>query len=105
MKDGVIILNTARGPIIKLDDLLEGLKSGKVVAAGLDVVETEPIKDPNAELYKYDTLIVNPHSAFNSVEAEYDQHAKVAQSAIDVVVKKIIPYNAVNKKAVTKVKE
>ncbi|MDO5022089.1 MAG: C-terminal binding protein [Eubacteriales bacterium] len=105
MKEGVIIVNTARGPIIKLDDLLEGLKSGKVKAAGLDVVEVEPIKDPNAEIYKYDTLIVNPHSAYNSVEAEYELHSKVGQSAIDVLVKKIIPYNAVNKKVVTKVKE
>ncbi|WP_326910850.1 C-terminal binding protein [Sedimentibacter sp. MB31-C6] len=98
MKDGVLIVNTARGAIIKISDLLEALESGKVKAAGLDVVETEPITDANNEIYKYENLIVNPHTAYNSEEASYEQHEKVALSAVNVIVKKEIPYNAVNKK-------
>lgn len=97
MKDGVLIVNTARGPIINIYDLMEALKSGKVKAAGLDVVEIEPITDANAEIYKLDNIIINPHSAYNSAEASVEQHQKVAYSAIDVLVKKIMPYNAVNK--------
>lgn len=99
MKDGVMIVNTARGPLIKLEDLLEGLKSGKVKAAALDVVETEPITDSNAELYNYENLIINPHTAYNSVEASIDLHQKIAYSAIDVLIKGIVPYNAINKKS------
>lgn len=99
MKDGVMIVNTARGALIKLEDLLAGLNSGKIKAAALDVVETEPITDPNAELYDYENLIVNPHTAYNSVEASIDLHQKIAYSAIDVLIKEIIPYNAVNKKS------
>ena len=50
MKDGVMILNTSRGPIVDIKALVEGLHSGKVCAAGLDVVEGEPISDPHHPL-------------------------------------------------------
>src|SRR5699024_11202277 len=45
MKDGVYIVNTARGSIIDEESLIRELKIGKVAGAGLDVVDTEPIKD------------------------------------------------------------
>ena len=97
MKDGVIIINTARGPIICQDDLVAALRSGKVRAAGCDVVEKEPITDLNDEIFTLDNLIINPHSAFNSFEAEIEQHESVAQSVVEVLVNKVVPYNAVNK--------
>lgn len=97
MKDGVIIINTARGPIICQDDLLEALKSGKVRAAGCDVFEKEPLTDLNDEIFGLNNLIINPHSAFNSCEAEIEQHESVAQSVVEVLVNKVVPYNAVNK--------
>jgi glycerate dehydrogenase len=62
MKDGVIIINSARGKLIDEDALIEALDSGKVFAAGLDVVRKEPIRDDNP-LLKYDNVIITPHMA------------------------------------------
>ena len=62
MKDGVVIVNTARGPIIKEVDLIEALNNGKVQCAGLDVLEQEP-PDPQNPLLAMPNVIVTPHVA------------------------------------------
>ena len=62
MKDGVAIVNTARGPIIDEPDLIAALESGKVAAAGLDVLEQEP-PAPDNPLLAMDNVIVTPHVA------------------------------------------
>lgn len=68
MKDGVILLNTARGGLINEHDLREALLSGKVYAAASDVVSAEPIRADNP-LLGLENMIITPHIAWAATEA------------------------------------
>lgn len=71
MKKTAILINVARGPVVNNPDLYEALMNGEIQAAGLDVLEKEPleISNPLSKIQDSNQLIITPHLAWASVEA------------------------------------
>src|SRR5512143_1104010 len=93
MKDGVRIINCARGGIIREADLVEALKSGKVAGAALDVFEKEPPE--NNPLLALDNFICTPHLGASTREAQENVALAVAEQIVDYLVNGVVR-NAVN---------
>ena len=93
MKDGVFLINCARGGIIVEEDLYEGLASGKIAGAALDVFEEEPTK--NKKLLALDNLICTPHLGASTDEAQKNVAIAVAHQIVDYLTTGEIK-NAVN---------
>jgi D-3-phosphoglycerate dehydrogenase len=98
MKDGVMIINCARGGIVDEADLNEALRSGKVAGAALDVFETEP---PGiCPLFEIDRVICTPHLGASTLEAQTNVAVQVAEQIIAYLRDGTI-INAVNVPAVS----
>ncbi len=71
MKNTAILINVARGPVVNNTDLYEALENGEIQAAGLDVLEKEPLQvsNPLSKIKDSSKLIITPHLAWASVEA------------------------------------
>jgi len=81
MKDGVQIVNTARGGIIDNNALIEALRTGKVAGAAIDVFDSEPI-DASDPLLSMDNVILTPHISASSREAMERMAVQVAEDVL-----------------------
>ncbi len=96
LPEGAVVVNTARGPILDLDALEAGLRSGRIAGAGLDVLPVEPPPQPEPSLLRAcrageawlrGRLVILPHVAFHSPEAWGDIRLKSAETMRDVLVR------------------
>jgi D-3-phosphoglycerate dehydrogenase len=88
MKDGVRLLNCARGGIINEHDLYEAMKSGKVAGAAFDVFETEP--NTESPLLDLDTFIATPHLGASTVEAQRKVSEDICRQVSDFLLKNTV---------------
>ncbi|MEE8884972.1 MAG: C-terminal binding protein [Eubacteriales bacterium] len=94
MKNTACIVNTARGPIVDQEDLIEALKNGEIAGAGLDVYEKEPITKDNP-LLQMDNVICTPHCAWYSEDAIVAVQSGAAKEVVNVL-QGNMPWHAVN---------
>lgn len=82
IKEGAILINAARGPVVDSQALADALNSGKVAGAGIDVFETEPPLDPVHPLLHTPNTIVTPHVAF-ATEESMEKRAEIVFANLD----------------------
>jgi D-3-phosphoglycerate dehydrogenase len=93
MKEGVVVINCARGGIVNEEALLDGLMSGRVRGAALDVFENEPATDNS--LFELDNVVCTPHIGASTSEAQENVAVAIAAQVVDFLMNKMIR-NAVN---------
>jgi phosphoglycerate dehydrogenase-like enzyme len=98
MRPGALLINTARGACLDEAALLEALDSGRIEAAALDVVEQEPLNNP--ELRDHPRILFTPHSAFYSVEGFVELRTKTAEEVRRILLGQN-PRNPVNLDLIT----
>jgi D-3-phosphoglycerate dehydrogenase len=98
MREGVILINVSRGPVIDENALVTALQSGRIGAAGLDVFEREPLQADHPFRY-LDNVILTDHSAYYSQESVSVLKTRAAMNVRDVLEGRI-PKTAVNRPGV-----
>lgn len=94
MRQGSILVNVSRGPLVDNDAVLEGLTSGRLAGVGLDVVEGEP--NPPRALVEHPDVIITPHIAYASDLAVGDLRTRASEEVVRVL-KGEPPRNPCNK--------
>jgi D-3-phosphoglycerate dehydrogenase len=84
MKPGVCLVNAARGTLIDEAALIEGLRSGKIGGAALDVFAQEPLS-PDSPLLQLDNVVITPHLAASTIEAQQDVGTQIVAQMLDAL--------------------
>jgi D-3-phosphoglycerate dehydrogenase / 2-oxoglutarate reductase len=98
MKDGVRIINCARGGLIVEADLIAALKSGKVAGAGIDVFEVEPATE--SPFFGMENVVCTPHLGASTTEAQENVALQIAEQMSDYLIKGAVS-NAINMPSIT----
>ncbi|MEP9372218.1 phosphoglycerate dehydrogenase [Mesorhizobium sp. KR1-2] len=98
MKNGVRIINCARGGLVVEADLIAALKSGKVAGAGIDVFEVEPATD--SPLFGMENVVTTPHLGASTTEAQENVALQIAEQMSDYLIKGAVS-NAINMPSIT----
>ncbi len=83
MPEHAVLINTSRGPLVVLEDVIAALRAGRLRAAGLDVLPVEP--PPAGAIDDVPNLLVTPHTAFYSEQAVRESQTKAATQVIKVL--------------------
>lgn len=100
MKDGVILINCARGGIINEQDIAEAIKSRKVAGAAFDVFTTEPVDQSNPLLAVDENIVLTPHLGASTEEAQIKVGTAMAEQIVEFAVDGVVR-NAVNMPSLT----
>ena len=98
MKDGVRIINCARGGLIAEADLIAALKNGKVAGAGIDVFEVEPATE--SPFFGMENVVCTPHLGAATSEAQENVALQVAEQMSDYLIRGAVS-NAINMPSIT----
>lgn len=93
MKDGVYLVNTARGGIYNLDDMVEFLENGKIAGVGIDVYENEPCT--SSPVHGFENVVLTPHLGASTVEAQDRAGTQIAEYVLLGLENRMVP-TAVN---------
>ena len=94
MKPGAVLVNTCRGGVVDTEALVDALRSGGILAAGLDVFEQEPLPK-DSPLFELPNTALTPHAAWYSEESQVELKRRTAQNVGDVLAGRK-PRNIVN---------
>lgn len=95
MKDGVIIINCARGGIINEADIADAIKNGKVAGAAFDVYTSEPVEQDNPLLKIDENIVLTPHLGASTEEAQIKVGTAMAEQIVDFALNGVVR-NAIN---------
>lgn len=84
VKPTTVLVNTARGPIVDMDDIAAALADGRLAAAGLDVVDPEPLPS-SSPLYSLPNVILTPHDAYYSERSRVQVRVDTLNAALSVL--------------------